>query len=210
MSMSRLTRSAERKSDPTLPSPPSLETAAAKLSRRRARPHTCQYDWHIDAKEIAQPRPEHRFDPQSIENIRSNHARSATPKRNEVRSQHGCARGKAQPSISSWNASQHDAVADVADGSFRSISRSPRQVRCSPDNRHGARKSARQKSADNGLTQRSKICPYSITSSAIAISVGGTSRPRDFAVLRLSTKSNLVDCITGKSAGFCPLRICPA
>ena len=48
---------------------------------------------------------------------------------------------------------------------------------------------------------------HSITSSARASSVGGTSRPSAFAVLRLMTSSNLVDCTTGRSAGFSPLRI---
>jgi ABC-type uncharacterized transport system substrate-binding protein len=35
---------------------------------------------------------------------------------------------------------------------------------------------------------------YSITSSAVASSVGGIVRPSALAVLRLSTNSNLVDC----------------
>src|SRR5262245_39237256 len=43
---------------------------------------------------------------------------------------------------------------------------------------------------------------YSITSSARASSVGGTSRPIARAVGRLMTNSNLVDCITGRSAGL--------
>ena len=50
---------------------------------------------------------------------------------------------------------------------------------------------------------------HSITSSARASSVGGTSRPSALAVLRLMTSSNLVDCKTGRSAGFAPLRIWP-
>ena len=50
---------------------------------------------------------------------------------------------------------------------------------------------------------------YSITSSASASSVGGTARPSAFAVLRLITNSNLVGCITGKSAGLSPLRMRP-
>ena len=52
--------------------------------------------------------------------------------------------------------------------------------------------------------------PHSITSSARASSVGGTSRPRTLAAWRLMHSSNLVDCITGKSAGLAPLRIRPA
>src|SRR5262245_59685432 len=48
---------------------------------------------------------------------------------------------------------------------------------------------------------------HSITSSARASSVGGTSRPSAFAVLRLITNSNLVGCWTGRSPGFSPLRM---
>src|SRR5712664_3968310 len=48
---------------------------------------------------------------------------------------------------------------------------------------------------------------YSITSSARASSVGGTSRPSAWAVIRLMTKSNLVGCSTGMSPGFAPRRI---
>jgi len=48
---------------------------------------------------------------------------------------------------------------------------------------------------------------HSITSSARASSVGGTSRPSAFAILRLITSSNLVGCSTGISAGFAPRRI---
>jgi hypothetical protein len=46
-----------------------------------------------------------------------------------------------------------------------------------------------------------------MTSSARADSVGDTSRPSAFAVLRLITNSNFVDRMTGRSAGFSPLRI---
>jgi hypothetical protein len=45
---------------------------------------------------------------------------------------------------------------------------------------------------------------YSITSSAMASSDGGTVRPSALAVLRLITSSNLVGCCTGRSAGFSP------
>src|SRR6516165_3221843 len=51
--------------------------------------------------------------------------------------------------------------------------------------------------------------PHSITSSASATSIGGTSIPSAFAVFALITSSNLVDCCTGKSAGLVPLRIRP-
>ena len=51
--------------------------------------------------------------------------------------------------------------------------------------------------------------PHSITSSASATRFPGTSRPSALAVLRLMTSSNLVGCITGRSAGFSPLRMRP-
>ena len=48
---------------------------------------------------------------------------------------------------------------------------------------------------------------HSMTSSARASSVGGTSRPSALAVFRLTTRSKRVGCSTGKSDGFAPLRI---
>src|SRR5262245_48931464 len=50
---------------------------------------------------------------------------------------------------------------------------------------------------------------HSITSSAVASSASGTVRPSILAVGALRTSSNLVDCTTGKSAGFAPLRMRP-
>jgi hypothetical protein len=50
---------------------------------------------------------------------------------------------------------------------------------------------------------------YSITSSARASTLGGIWSPSALAVFRLSTSSNLVGRMTGRSAGFSPLRILP-
>ncbi len=50
--------------------------------------------------------------------------------------------------------------------------------------------------------RRSKRHLYSITSSARASSIGGTSRPSARAVATLITNSNLVGCTTGRSAGL--------
>ena len=50
----------------------------------------------------------------------------------------------------------------------------------------------------------------SMTSSASASNVGGTSMPKALAVLRLITNSNFVGRSTGKLAGFSPLRMRPA
>jgi hypothetical protein len=71
-------------------------------------------------------------------------------------------------------------------------------------------------SAQNGwkdLPQRSssqwanRVWPYSITWSARPSSDGGIVSSRALAVLRLMTKSNLVGCSTGRSAGLAPRRI---
>src|SRR6202051_4827155 len=56
--------------------------------------------------------------------------------------------------------------------------------------------------------QRDELAPFhSITSSARASTVAGTSRPSALAVLRLITNSYLVGACTGRSAGFSPLRM---
>ena len=48
---------------------------------------------------------------------------------------------------------------------------------------------------------------HRITRSALANTFGGIVNPICLAVFRLITISNFVDCSTGKSAGFVPLRI---
>src|ERR1700730_10144615 len=63
--------------------------------------------------------------------------------------------------------------------------------------------------AKNPVTRRC-ILRYSITSSARARIDGGTVSPSAWAVLRLTTSSNVVGCCTGRSAGFTPFRILPA
>src|SRR5262249_61851747 len=62
-------------------------------------------------------------------------------------------------------------------------------------------------SAIPGVMHRSKKHRYSITSSARASSVGGTSSPSAFAVLGLSMVSYLVGIWTGRSAGFSASQI---
>ena len=54
-------------------------------------------------------------------------------------------------------------------------------------------------------SQQSK--PYSITSSALASTDAGRSRPSALAVFRLTTSSCLVGVCTGRSAGFAPALI---
>src|SRR6516225_1742980 len=51
---------------------------------------------------------------------------------------------------------------------------------------------------------------HSMTSSARASSIGGTSMPSALAVAKLITSSNLVGSWTGRSPGFSPFRMRPA
>ena len=65
---------------------------------------------------------------------------------------------------------------------------------------------------DFGATQHvqradKRSISYSITSSATASTLGGMVRPNVLAVVWLITISNLVGCVTGRSAGFSPLRM---
>ena len=62
---------------------------------------------------------------------------------------------------------------------------------------------------NSGLTHRSKNTPYSMTSSASESRLSEILTPSDLAVFRLITNSYFVDCITGRSAGFSPLRMRP-
>jgi hypothetical protein len=50
---------------------------------------------------------------------------------------------------------------------------------------------------------------HSITSSAATSTDGGIVRPSALAVPKLTVSSTFVDCCTGKSAGFSPLRMRP-
>src|SRR5262249_16299899 len=64
--------------------------------------------------------------------------------------------------------------------------------------------------ACHAAEQRDEVAPlHSITSSAVARSVGGISTASALAVARLMTSSNLVENSTGRSPGFSPLRIRP-
>jgi hypothetical protein len=63
--------------------------------------------------------------------------------------------------------------------------------------------------AMTGLMHCSKEHRHSIVSSARSRSEVGIVMPSALAVLRLITNSNLVGCITGRSAGLSPLRILP-
>jgi hypothetical protein len=84
--------------------------------------------------------------------------------------------------------------------------RSPERVASSSlpasENLHKSRREQLQQGSHGRLRSI-----YSITSSASSCNALGTSRPSALAVCKLMTSSNFVDCNTGKSAGFAPLRI---
>src|SRR5262249_10143235 len=77
-----------------------------------------------------------------------------------------------------------------------------------PDHRHRALlRPRRHRPRRHPAEQRDELAlPHSITSSARASSCGGTSIPSILAVWILMASSNLLDCTTGKSAGFAPFR----
>src|SRR5437660_695087 len=81
-----------------------------------------------------------------------------------------------------------------------------------PDHRHrrllrARRQRPRRRRTAEERYERAAI--HSITSSARPSNVIGTVRPSALAVLRLMISSTFVDCWTGRSAGFSPLRIRP-
>jgi len=84
-------------------------------------------------------------------------------------------------------------------------------ARSSPVHAIALLRARRERPRDNRATeQRDELAPFhSITSSAVPSSVAGTSSPRTLAVCRLKTNSNFAARITGRSAGFSPLRTRP-
>src|SRR5262249_17001751 len=92
-------------------------------------------------------------------------------------------------------------------------SRSVKLLRCGgkkPNHRHRRLLRPRRERPCAGCAteKRDELAPsHSITSSARASTVGGTSRPSVLAVFRLITSSNFVGACTGRSAGFSPFRM---
>src|SRR6266404_6345275 len=86
-----------------------------------------------------------------------------------------------------------------------------RQGACRPHRRRLLRMRCERRCRSQHSKQADERAPpHSITSSASASHLSGTSSPSALAAFRLMTNSNLVGCVTGKSAGFSPLRILPA
>jgi len=106
--------------------------------------------------------------------------------------------GRVQPVQHCLGTSEH---VRVGTGEKTDCRRLRRLLRAGCERRHDSR------AAEQG---DELAAPHSITSSARVSSAGGTSRPSACAVLRLMNSSIFVDCWTGRSAGFSPLRIRPA
>src|SRR5215831_6658668 len=100
----------------------------------------------------------------------------------------------------------------LTEGGHEVHSVSERGVPHEPDHRHlRLLRPSRERPRCRAAEQRDELATlHSITSSAIASNPGGMVRPSALAVCRLMTNSNLVDCITGSSAGLTPLRTLPA
>src|SRR5262249_4640363 len=72
----------------------------------------------------------------------------------------------------------------------------------------GLLRARRERPRRRSAEQRYELAAlHSITSSARASTVAGISRPSVLAVVRFRTRSNLVGCSTGRSAGLAPRRI---
>src|SRR5262249_20445013 len=84
-----------------------------------------------------------------------------------------------------------------------------RPVSDKPDYRHSRLlRARRERPSGCAAEKRNELAPrHSITSSARASSVGGTSMPSVLAVLRFRTSCYLVGACTGRSAGLSPLRM---
>src|SRR6266446_4708693 len=108
--------------------------------------------------------------------------------------------------------------AEVITGVFEALTKSAQTLRVAVG-RYGAEESDHrhrrllrprcERPQCRATDERDELAPvaHSITMSARASTVGGISRPRALAVLRLITSSYLVGSWTGRSAGFAPLRI---
>src|SRR5262245_18715366 len=80
-------------------------------------------------------------------------------------------------------------------------------VRSTPESGHVQCTSSCLLWAKSGLMQCNRPLSYSITSLARPRSDIGKVRPNAFAVLRLIIISTFVDCWTGGTAGFSPLKL---
>src|SRR5262249_12784840 len=85
----------------------------------------------------------------------------------------------------------------------------PRTAAQDTDNRKLLLRARRERPRCRAAEQRDETAAFhhSITSSARCSNGSGMLRPSAFAVLRLTTSSNLLDSWTGRSPGLAPLRM---
>src|SRR5437870_5608548 len=104
-----------------------------------------------------------------------------------------------------------DDVNRMARGKSNDDAHRPRRIGLRPCNaRHGGQRGGARGQVQEfaaGKFHLNLPSHYSITSSARARRVAGTSRPSALAALRLMISSSLVGNSTGKSAGWAPLNI---
>src|SRR6516225_4586458 len=102
----------------------------------------------------------------------------------------------------------------LTEGGHEVHSVSERGVPQEPDHRHLRLLRARRERPRGGRAaeERNELAAlhYSIISSARPDRGSGMVMPSALAVLRLMISSTFVDCTTGRSAGFSPLRMRPA
>jgi hypothetical protein len=106
-----------------------------------------------------------------------------------------------------WHVRDISACGLGAHSQLRNQSRSAAPRVALADQRTSLMRAAISEEGHSAGMQRGKSHAHSITSSARATSVGGTSRPRALAALRLTMSVNLVGCSIGRSPGCAPLRI---
>src|SRR6266436_3386947 len=99
--------------------------------------------------------------------------------------------------------------AHVGNGSNSEVELADADFRFTPESRHPAVGLGCPFRARKRLMHRNNYKLYSITWSARASNVAGTSMPSVLAVFRLITSSNLIGLVTGRSAGFSPFRTRP-
>src|SRR5262245_26628101 len=172
------------------------EAGAHRIARRRE--HDRYNRCHLLCCEH---RPSHRYDHIDLESdkLGGNLAKAlGTPLRPTILDRHGATLDPAE-----FAQSLSKGGCPCTPGRRRARSKEP-------DDRHLRRllRARRERPGSRAAEQRDEVAAiHSITSSARATRVAGTSRPSALAALRLSTNSNLVGCCTGRSAGLAPLRM---
>jgi hypothetical protein len=100
-------------------------------------------------------------------------------------------------------------MGDVRNGSLADLAGGKIRVRVASDSGHRGGRDRCPLSAKTGREQVQQKISYSIASSAVASSKGGTLTPSAAEVFKLITRSNFSGRCIGKSLGLAPFRIFP-